>query len=253
MLAVVVLAFAMVAVKGQTMPGLMEQHPVCCFDKQFSAVVGEIGALGFGTDDEKLLDGVARIGYDFYNQHSASETYMRAPDGSRIPIFELKDYRTKMHYRKIGNNSCTKEPLTRGYMIPPCIPGNATKLSETNLGYSGVGQTLHGHHSHNHTHGFHFNQTMWQQFHSGNHSFTWNHTRHHHSRLGVQFYEFDVPDVNGNGGRLKMGVTMRECIPVIEIFTGHINGSFFEMNMFFNNYHPGIEDMTVFDLPSDCQ
>jgi len=253
MLATVVLAFAVAAVQGQTMPGLLDEPAVCCFDKQFSAVVGEIGAFGLGADRERLLDGVAKLGYDFYNRHAATETYMRQPNGTVVPIFELRDFHTKMHYRKVGNNTCRKEPLTSGSMLPPCIPGNATKLFESSLGYSGVGETLHGHHSHNHTHGFHFNMTMWQQFHSGNHSFTWNHTRHHHSRLGVQFFEFDVPDVNGQSGRMKLGVTMRNCIPVIDIFTGTRHGQFYEMNRFFNDYHPGIEDMSVFDLPSDCQ
>jgi len=251
MLGVVVLAL-IAAVQGQTMPGMMEEHPICCFDKTFSAVIGEIGAT-FGQDKEKLLDGVSVVGYDFYNKHSASETYFRGPNGTRIPVFELRDYKTNMHYRKVGNGTCTKEPLKRGYMFPPCIPGNATKISETSLGYSGVGQTVHqNHHHHDGNHSHTFNMTFWQQMHGPNPPFTYNQTRHHHSRLGVQFYEFDVPSVDGEGGRMKLGVTRHNCIPVIEIFTGTVNGSFFEMNMFFSNYKPGIEDMSTFDLPSDC-
>jgi len=249
MLGAGVMLAALAAAMGQTMPGTEGPKPICCFDKTFSAVIGEIGAR-FNDEKEALIDGVSVIGYDLYNKHSASETYIRGPNNTTIKVFELKDFTTNTHYKKMGNGTCEKTPLKRGYMFPPCIPGNATHVTDSTLGYSGVGQTLHDHHRHNHTHTF--NQTKWQEWISGNHSFEFNRTRHHHSRLGLQFYEFEVPTVGNTGGRIKLGVTERNCIPVIEFFTGQVNGTFVELNMFFTSYHPGIEHMEVFDLPNDC-
>jgi len=199
-------AVLLMGVWGQSPSGNQSK---CCFDKQWSAVISEIGGF-FNPDGEKLIDGTTFISYDFYSSRQSTVSYIRGPNNTVIPVKELRDYYHNIHYKKTGNETCTQTPLVRGRMFPPCIPANATMVTMAALGYGT-------------------------------------------SQLPLVFWEFDVSGPNGsNGGRIKLGVTFNNCIPVIEIFNFDFNGTMVEMNVVFNQYHPGVADMHAFDIPDTC-
>jgi len=184
-------------------------QPKCCFDKQFSGIVGRIGGI-FSDQSEKLLDETTILGYDFYTQRMATESYLRGYNDTLVKIYELRDFAARKHYLKVDDNPCSEVPLVRGAMLPPCIPGDATLLSATTMGYG-------------------------------------------YSSLEVDIWEFGVLDVNGDPyGRVKLGVTKGNCVPVIDIFMGTYNGTFYEMNQFLSAYQPGIVNVDAFNLPADC-
>jgi len=209
MLASLLVLVAVTVVRSQELP------PICCFDKQYTAVLSDIGGFygGNNNNDLSLIDAGTVSAYDFYSQRQASGSFAAGNNeyNSTIEIFELRDWRRKLHYRKFGRfGNCTTEPLRTGKMPPPCIPGNATWVSNSTLGYG-------------------------------------------RSRLDIQVYEFDAAfSETLDAGRIKMGVT-KDCIPVIHFLTGTVNGTFFEMNLFYTSYHPGIQNVHAFDLADDCR
>merc|ERR1719153_119576 len=114
--------------------------PKCCFDKQFSAVLSDTGGF-FGssnTQDLTLFDAGSVTAYDFYSQQQAIGPFALGNNeyNSTVEIFELRDWRHNILYRKVGRyGNCTQQPLRTGRMPPPCIPGNATLVSNSTLGY----------------------------------------------------------------------------------------------------------------------
>merc|ERR1711963_39240 len=196
----------LVGVLGQSPSGNQSK---CCFDKQWSAIISEVGGY-FNPDGEKLIDGTTFIAYDFYSSRQSTVSYIRGPNNTYIPVRELRDYARNIHYKKTGNGTCTQSPFLRGRMWPPCIPANAVSVTQAQLGY---GQ----------------------------------------SNLPLHFWEFDVDGPGGStAGRIKLGVTINNCIPVVEIFTFNINGTMVEMNVVFSEYRPGVADEHAFDIPDTC-
>merc|ERR550534_39415 len=130
------------------------------------------------------------------------------PGSDIVPVHQVFDFVTHHRYQKVGNGSCTVEPVFSDTMLPPCIPGNATLLRNTTIGYSA--QSLH-----------------------------------------VNVWQFEVLGNNGWKQRMEMGVT-ENCVPVVDYTFAVIDGNFWENNMYFIDYHPGVDDMSFFDIPDDC-
>jgi len=108
----------------------------CCFDKEWTAVVGEVGMVyNDDTHSGRTIDGNSLVGYDFYRKRQGSLTWLREANGTRTQVYDLRDFSTGIHYRREGNNTCTHEPLRRGVMYPPCIPADAKYVANPMFGY----------------------------------------------------------------------------------------------------------------------
>merc|ERR1712121_121506 len=111
------------------------EPPKCCFDKEFSAVLGEAGgtlANGVAT----TLEGSVLLGYDFYRQRQGSVTTLRHPDGSVNITYTIQDYANRVSYVTGENGVCNsyRMPNTE-QMYPPCVPDDARYLGAGLFGY----------------------------------------------------------------------------------------------------------------------
>jgi len=212
MLSVVVVALLVVV--GTTMG--QDEPAKCCFDNQWSAVLGQMGGYANGdpsaTDNDlHVLDGYTIIGYDFYRKREGTASHFRQPDGTYDVKYEIRDFENRMDYTVKGNASCESRPLPDSMrMFPPCIPDNATFVGDGDLGYGSGMLGLN----------------------------TWSFTVHNRTTN---------VDVN-----IRLAVTKKNCVPVAEVVQGHRNQRFFEITNFFTGYHPGLDSLKHMEIPTNC-
>jgi len=118
------------------MVAMVEAEPAkCCFDKEYSAVLGEAG--GTVVNGHAVgLDGTVTLGYDFYRKRQGSKTQLRQPDNTMQTTFSLQDFANKVQYLTDDNGQCTARHMTDAEeMYPPCVPDNARYLGNATFGY----------------------------------------------------------------------------------------------------------------------
>ncbi|XP_076460736.1 uncharacterized protein LOC143293575 [Babylonia areolata] len=125
-------------------PATPSEPRKCCVDKQFSAVLGDIGAVGASGNALYFLDGTTSIAYDFYQQKSKTHTRMKNPDGSALIRDELKDYANRIVYTTDENGNCTIGPLKPyDFMFDGCIPDDAVYLGPAAFGHGVYSLAVH--------------------------------------------------------------------------------------------------------------
>merc|ERR1711936_435249 len=94
----------------------------CCFDKQYSAVLGEAGGTVV-NGNAVGLDGTVTLGFDFYLQRQGSKAVMRQPDDSYVTTNTVQDYKNRVTYITDEAGRCTAFRMeTSEVMYPPCVP-----------------------------------------------------------------------------------------------------------------------------------
>jgi len=195
-----------------------ELPPKCCFDKQWTAYITDYGGwFNQKTHELAPIDGGAIVSFDFYTHKQSAVWFMRNTTAdpndnstSLIRFSEVRDWRRRTHYMKFGENNCTMIPLMQR-QIPPCIPGNATLISDSVMGY---GRTKL--------------EVFFWEFDVSDQSDLFQSGR---MKMGVP--RDCIPAIE-----LIDGISLR-------------NNTFLEMNLFFTGYHPGISDTHAFDLEND--
>jgi len=107
----------------------------CCFDKQYSAVLGEAGGTVV-NGNAVGLDGTVTLGFDFYLQRQGSKAVMRQPDDSFVTTNTVQDYKNRMTYITDEGGRCTSFRMEASeVMYPPCVPDDARYLGNGTFGY----------------------------------------------------------------------------------------------------------------------
>jgi len=111
------------------------QEPArCCFDKEFYAVMGEVGGIADEShNNATIIDAHIEMAYDFYNNIQGMKIYLR---NIATAYYSILDFQNRREYNWQDNGTCTyKNMAASTTMFPPCIPANATYLGPATLGY----------------------------------------------------------------------------------------------------------------------
>jgi len=211
----VVLALAVAGASAQATGGR------CCFDNQYTAVLGEAGGTVI-NGNAMPVDGSVELSYDFYKKVQATVTTERI-QGSDPAAFKttkrLDDYANRVVYLTDENGNCVsyaQNSQVDFVMTPACVPAEATYLGNGTFGYGT--ETLH-----------------------------------------IDAWEWTEVDAFKNF-TLKLAVT-DTCVPVVEARYGYIihpnqaqesRKQPLELTYFYTNYHPGILNADNLQPPAVC-
>jgi len=119
-----------------TIFGFVAAEPTrCCFDKQFSSILGEIGGTVKDNVPTNFQLSMA-MGFDYYRGRDGTLGTYPLPDGTSFQVKTINDFNRKIIYTKTINGSCTAKAMRPGAVqFGPCLPDDATYVGNATFGY----------------------------------------------------------------------------------------------------------------------
>lgn len=187
--------------------------PRCCFDQEFTANLGQIGAVANeGTNSQYFIDGYVELASSFYESKQGTRAHSRKPDGSMQTLFRLEDFANKREYNQEGNGTCTYKILPEtASMYASCIPETAKWLGSATVGF-GLKSLM----------------------------------------VDTWVFSGPIPGLDSNNIRVTMSVTRQHCIPFAETLVGNFTGAPTELSLFYTGYHPGVAHTDLLTPPPNC-
>jgi len=114
---------------------LADEPRRCCFDKEFSAVLGYLG--GTVTNGvASAIRGSSYMAYDYYRHRQGTILTYVLPDNKTTTVWTVQDYNLGKMFTRVDNGSCTATPTPPGSVLfGPCLPDDAVYTGNATFGY----------------------------------------------------------------------------------------------------------------------